>query len=132
MANEVAPVSQRQARLGGLSFFFLAVAVVGPFLSSLAAVILRASPRLAGLDPVLEEIRLQIGDIEHNAATDLVVGQPTLPDQRPDHESRHAQDRRGLVDREAPPRRGRPASGLVVVASDVVHRAESLTRSGNT
>jgi hypothetical protein len=60
MANEAAPVSQREARLGGLSFFFLAVAVVGPYLNSLAVAIVHAARPLAGADPVVLAISLRI------------------------------------------------------------------------
>ena len=54
------PVSPRELRLGGLSFFFLAVGIVGAFLNDLALVIIHASPRFAHTDPVAIAMGLRI------------------------------------------------------------------------
>jgi hypothetical protein len=46
------PVSPKELRLGGLSFFFLAVGLIGAFLNDFALIIIHAVPRFASVDPV--------------------------------------------------------------------------------
>src|SRR5579862_3495282 len=52
MPNLSDPVSSRETRLGGLSFLFLAIGLVGPFFNSLALAFIHSSPTHATLDPM--------------------------------------------------------------------------------
>jgi hypothetical protein len=60
MANELPVVSQKENRLGSLSLFFLAVAVVGPFVGSFARLLGRLGGPLAGIDPVVISVGLRL------------------------------------------------------------------------
>lgn len=53
MTDPTVPISPKEVRFGGLSFFFLAVGVVGPFLNTLAVAIVPTTKRLSAVDPVV-------------------------------------------------------------------------------
>jgi hypothetical protein len=52
MVDENKLVSARETRLGGLSLFFLAIGLVGPFFSALAASLVNSVRSLSTVDPV--------------------------------------------------------------------------------
>jgi hypothetical protein len=60
MPSAATPASQKDSRVGGLSLIFLAIAVVGPFLTTLAGVIVNANPALANAGPVVVAMGLRL------------------------------------------------------------------------
>lgn len=51
MTDEIKAVSARETRLGGWSFFFLAMGLVGPFFGALAAYLVNSIRSLSTADP---------------------------------------------------------------------------------